>query len=543
LFSALHFGFFRNFESVVGLLATRGHQVHLIADEPDALGGTGVVEALASRYPAQVTWGWAPSYRGEAWFPVARKLRQGIDWLRFLDERYSAFPKLRERAAERAPCVLTSVLRVPGARTGWARRALRRALEGVDRAMPRCAAMDEYLRAQRPDVLLLASVTNPRAPQLDHLRSARAAGIRTGVCVYSWDHLSSKALIRVVPDRVFVWNDTQRREAVDLHGLPDDRIIVTGAQCYDQWFGSEPSRTRTEFCVSSGLDPERPFLVYLCSALTPDPRESRFVERWIRAIRNSAVSSLQGIGIVIRPHPERRREWEEIDVSGFGNVVIAEAIPTSAEAKADYFDAVAHSDGVVGLVTSAFLEAAIIGRPVLTVLEPELWRHQEGMLHFRYLLEVEDGLLTVARGLPEHIEQLGAALAGRLSYRERQRRFLVAFVRPGGMDRPATPVFVDGVERLAAGPAPGAPHLAAGPPVVAARTLVLAAGRWPVRSLLMDAREATEERARAARIRASRRESRLKSRRHRRRKLIMRVQWRLKRVRELLAHDSVGPQD
>ena len=33
-------------------------------------------------------------------------------------------------------------------------------------------------------------------------------------CVWSWDHLSSKAIIRDVPDRLFVWNDVQKREAL-----------------------------------------------------------------------------------------------------------------------------------------------------------------------------------------------------------------------------------------------------------------------------------------------------------------------------------------
>ena len=92
--------------------------------------------------------------------------------------------------------------------------------------------------------MLLASVTAWRLPQIDHLRAARALGRRTGVCVFSWDHLSSKALLRSVPDRVLLWNETQKQEAMRWHGMPADRIVVTGAQCYDQWFDRTPSRDR-----------------------------------------------------------------------------------------------------------------------------------------------------------------------------------------------------------------------------------------------------------------------------------------------------------
>ena len=47
--------------------------------------------------------------------------------------------------------------------------------------------------------------------------------------VASWDHLSSKALIRDVPDRVFVWNHTQEQEAMTLHGVPADRMQILRA--------------------------------------------------------------------------------------------------------------------------------------------------------------------------------------------------------------------------------------------------------------------------------------------------------------------------
>ena len=44
---------------------------------------------------------------------------------------------------------------------------------------------------------------------------------------------------RVAPDRVFLWNDRQRDEACELHGVPADRVVVTGAQLFDQFlFGS-----------------------------------------------------------------------------------------------------------------------------------------------------------------------------------------------------------------------------------------------------------------------------------------------------------------
>jgi hypothetical protein len=109
---------------------------------------------------------------------------------------------------------------------------------------------------------------------------------------------------------------------------------------------------------------------------------------------------------------------------------------------------------VVGLNTSAMIEAAIVGRPVLTVLDPDWERVQHGTLHFRYLLEVGGGLLRVARTLDEHAEQLAGAVEGSDDGAECAAAFVAQFVRPLGLDVEATPVFVDEIERLAGSAAP-----------------------------------------------------------------------------------------
>ncbi len=540
LFSASHFGAIRNFDSVVEALTCRGHQVVLLFDEPEELGSRELVESLCTRLPG-VRWRWAPGYDDQAWFRVARKLRQGQDYLRFLEPAYVAFPKLALRLAERVPRALVWALRVPMVNSRGGRRVLQRALVALDRAMPRHAAMDAYLAEERPDVALFASVTNSRTPQLDHLRSARAIGIPSAVCVYSWDHLSSKALIRVFPDRTFVWNDTQKREAVQLHRLPAEHVVVTGAQNYDQWFERTPSRPPATFKAAIGLPADRPLLLYVCSALTPDPRESRFVRRWVEGIRGSRDERLRGAGILIRPHPERRAEWAEFDSTDLGPLVVAGRNPVTPGAKADYFDAVCASDAVVGLVTSAFLEAAIAGRPVLTITPPEMRIHQEGMLHFRYLLEVEDGLLDVAPTIDAHVAQLERILAGDRTWVERQTTFLRAFVRPRGLDVAATPIFVDAVEALAVVQTqPVADHAPA-----LARALCRAVCRASTavvgHALMMSATEADEERRRRESIRNHRRGKRRQRRTNRLakvRRLLVSPEYR----REVLARRLGGPR-
>ena len=488
LFTALHFANYRNFESVIRDLAARGHRVHLLADEEESLGGQALVERLAAEYPT-ITWGWTPSPGEEPWFPVAQKLRFALDYVRYLAPQYVQAKKLRLRNVERAPRVvrwLTSG--IGGAIVGH--RAVAGALKAAERLLPRSRAIAQFLEEQRPDVVLLTSLTFSRSLAMDQLKAARSLGIPTAACIMSWDHLSSKALVHIAPDRTIVWNDVQKHEASEMHGLPAASIVVTGAQCYDQWFDARPARSREAFCREVGLDPSKPFVLYVCSAMSPVPHpvEPVFVKEWIDAVRASGDPMLRTAGVLVRPHPERAREWRGVSLAGLDNVVVHGRTPIDRDAKADYFDSLYYSSAVVGLCTSVFLEAAIVGRPVLTLLLAAYRMHQDGMAHFRYLLNVEGGLLHTAPDVPAHLMQLVEAMKSAGSRDERNRRFVTAFVRPQGFATPSTPRFVEAVEELARSGrrAPDARFTRPSPLRAVVRRLAIAgasgAGAW----LLMD---------------------------------------------------------
>jgi hypothetical protein len=449
LFTALHFANYRNFESVIRDLAARGHHVHLLADEKETFGGEALVERLVAEYPT-ITWGWTPSPAGEPWFPFAQKVRFALDYVRFLDPRYAEAEKLRIRNIERTPRIVRWMTSGLGG-TLVGHRATASLLKRIERLLPRSRGITQLFEEQRPDVVLLTSLTFSRSFAMDQVKAARALGIPTAACIMSWDHLSSKALVHIQPDTTILWNDVQKHEAVDMHGIPAASVVVTGAQCYDQWFDKRPTRSREAFCRDVGLDPSHPFVLYVCSAMSPvpDPVEPVFVKEWIDAVRSSSDPVLREAGVLVRPHPERMREWKDVSFAGLDNVAVHGRNPIDADAKADYFDSLYYSSAVVGLCTTVFLEAAIIGRPVLTLQLPAYRLHQDGMLHFRYLLTVEGGLLHTAPDIPSHVSQLGAAVRGEGVRDERNRRFITAFVRPKGLATPATPPFVDAVEQLA----------------------------------------------------------------------------------------------
>ncbi len=457
---------YRNFESTLRLLAERGHEVHVAYDVLGDEGETEPIERLAAELPG-LSYGRGPRRsKRDPLMRLEQTLGLAADYLRYFEPEYADAPKLRERYESRVTPIVRRATRAPLIGTRRGLRWLRRALLWAGRSLPVRPEVDAFLREQAPDVVLLTPLVRLGSPQGGYIRAARALGLRTGLLVHSWDNLTNKGLIRDMPDFVAVWNELQRDEAVDLHGVPSERVLVTGAPTYDQWFDWRPSRDREAFCAEVGLPAGRPYLLYLCSSSFIAPHEAGYVERWVRGLREASDPRLREVGVLVRPHWKNVEDWLEVDFSSLGNVVVwprLGANPLDLRSRSDFFDSMYHSAAIVGVNTSALIESAIVGRAVHTYLAPEFRDTQEGVPHFQHLARSDGGVLRVAESPAGHLEQLSEALAGDDRHAEARRGFIASFVRPLGLDTPATPTLVDAVEDAARArpPAPRRPSPAA----------------------------------------------------------------------------------
>jgi hypothetical protein len=471
-------GTLRPYVPVIRLLAERGHTIQFgfprvheqirerLLDLPEASAGNVAVDSAPGRRST------------DGWRSVAWAVRGLADLARYSHPRYDAAPVLKARITKkvighlRKPrhfeplgrrVALRLARRIASACDAELSSRVIRAAERIEAAIPTSRRIDRYLRRHAPDLVLVTGTVKTASSQVEYLKSAQRLGIPSGTGVGSWDNLTNKGLLKFAPERVFVWNETQVREAVELHGIPSERVVATGAQIFDEWFERRPSRTREQFVRELGLDASAPYVLYVCSSgfiTEPAARgespadeagEVAFVRRWIEALRTSDDEWLRRIGVVVRPHPGVPRRWQDVDFEPFDNVVVwprEGAQPARGGAtRDDFFDSLVHSAAVVGINTTAMIEAAIVGKSVLTVLAPEF--AQESTLHFHYLLEENGGFLHVASSLDEHVRQLRGVLDEDAAGAERRRRFVESFVRPHGLERPATPILADAIEDLA----------------------------------------------------------------------------------------------
>lgn len=449
--------YLRFYDSAVEEFAARGHTV-AIAINNTSIKKQGGMEGLGAYAGRMEMLGVVPQHEG-MWGDIAYGLRGVMDFVRYFHPRFAVARSLRARIKRKVLPLgyhwLDRVPRLPPAGV----RAIERALMAAESAVPVCQPLVDFLRAQKPDVVLVSPLIDAASELVEVIKAARTCGIRSAVCVASWDNLTNKGLLRIEPDLVVVWNEAQKREAHEYHYIPDDKIAATGAQLFDKWFVTQVSRDRAAFCARVGLPDTRPFLLFTGSSsfISESRAEVGFVRRWIAALRASGDPTLQNINVLVRPHPYNCHAWDPDPLADLTGAVFFPRRtydPIDADNRADFFDSIYHSAAVVGINTSAMIEAAIIGRPVFSLLAEEFAGTQEGSIHFHHLLPENGGCVRIALTIEEHVRQLSGQLRDPEGARAETQRFIASFIRPHGIDRPASPIFVDTIERLAAAPAP-----------------------------------------------------------------------------------------
>jgi len=432
----------RNFHESLTLLANGGHEIRLTGRPRK-----GVFELPSTVDHARISGRVNPTQRVDDWRDFVDLLRGARDYVRYFDPRYAQATRLVRRAYEIAPTEFVLFCeRHPWVKRHWSLAA--RALAIAEDLIPTDAGFEAFVREEQPDVMIVTPLVTFESYQTDYVKVANRLGIPIVFIPFSWDNLTNKGLMRVQPDRVLVWNDVQRREAIELHGCPPEHVFVTGAARFDEFFNSRPDRSRSTFLTGLGLDPERPTVLYLGSSQLTGPNETELVRRWAESLRASNDDVVRGCNILVRPHPALRMSWTSVDLSDLGPVAVT--LNASRNADQELFDSLYHAHAAVGLNTSAMLEAAIVGRPVHTLVIPGFDEGQIGTMRFHYLVEAYGGLATIARDFPEHHRQLGEVLRGDPVTSPRSRHFAEQFLRPHGIDRPVYPTLAQEIERAAA---------------------------------------------------------------------------------------------
>jgi hypothetical protein len=338
----------------------------------------------------------------------------------------STSPHMIKRAMDSLPGILRFVIYNSVVRRVLTSRFAKRLYKITEELIRPDPEITRLLQDLKPDVVVAVPFIFAYSSEVDYVKCAISINTPTVVPVFSWDNLTTKGVFQLLPEYVMIWNKFQVKELTNIHGVPESLALITGAPSLDHWFTRSSKASRTEFCNRNGINPNKPFVVYLCSSWNVAPDEHLFANELVRELPKHLGNDCPTI--VIRPHPLNTGIWKEFRHDG---VVI---LPKKTEdfygedGKDLFFSSLYYSKCIIGINTTAMIEATIVDKPCLTIMSTRFKTTQMDSHHFHHL---RDGkFLHITNTFEELADEIRSVLQGADKKKTERRLFVKEFVKP-----------------------------------------------------------------------------------------------------------------
>ena len=134
-------------------------------------------------------------------------------------------------------------------------------LKQIENFIPTSKNIDNFLKNLSPDIIIVSPANMRFSEQTDYLKSAKKLSIKTVVPVLSWDNLSTKGLFHIKPDLLIAWNKTHKLDALKIHNIPKEKILISGSPFFDKWLNPELKEDAKDFKSQLGIDEDEDYIL------------------------------------------------------------------------------------------------------------------------------------------------------------------------------------------------------------------------------------------------------------------------------------------
>jgi hypothetical protein len=295
------------------------------------------------------------------------------------------------------------------------------------RMLDRAALGDRYAALfdkERPS-LVLTPTTGIYFAEGPLMGRADAARVPILAIDLSWDHFTTKtAPLRRVAG-LSVWNETMKRQAVEIHGYRPQQVCVAGVPQFDIYADPASFLTREAFFQRIGADPAKKLVTLTTIPPVLYTYHDVVIDELLAAIRSGRLG--EPAQLLVRVHPrddigkyERFMQSPDVIVEKpFNETIVAEGsnVDPSRDNRLHLANTLKHSDVIVNVASTIAIEASILDTPVVNIAfdghdqKPFLdsSRRFYQYTHYRPLVDV--CAVRVARTPTALIDEVGAYLA------------------------------------------------------------------------------------------------------------------------------------
>lgn len=284
-------------------------------------------------------------------------------------------------------------------------------------------AMERLFDEHQPELVVCA---NPGLvfSEVPLMRTARRRGVRSMIIDASWDNFTNKLLPVRQADRLVVWNEIMKEQAVSLHGYAPEAVKVAGAPQFDVHFKPQVRVTRDEFFKRIGADPSRKLIALTTTPPVLYPHHSHVLRALVAGMDHGTLANAQ---VLVRLHPR-----DDVDAyrefAGVSHVIIEKpfrnsvkvadglAVDVMPEHQRHLGDTLCHADVVVNVASTITIEACIFDTPTVNISfdgpEPEPFvRSAARYYRFTHYVNITNrNAVRVAKSTGEMVAEVAAYL-------------------------------------------------------------------------------------------------------------------------------------
>ncbi len=253
----------------------------------------------------------------------------------------------------------------------FARPFFRKIVRVLDYILVQDATYGNFFEKYHPSLVFMTHLFDDQEIHL--LREAKKRGVRTVSLINSWDKVTARCILRLLPDKLITYNEIVKKELIQHNEVLRTDIFVGGIAQYDSYF-KEKRSSRDDFFKRIGLNPMKKLILYGSMGKAYSASDWDMIDLLYRLKNEGAFGD--GIEILVRFQPNdfineaelKKRPHMRYDYPGtrFGEVRGTDWDMSSAEL-AHLGDTLAHMSLLVCYASSLSVDAAIFDKPVINI--------------------------------------------------------------------------------------------------------------------------------------------------------------------------------
>lgn len=244
-------------------------------------------------------------------------------------------------------------------------------LRFLDLMLVKNRSFDEYFKKYNPNLILLANLFEDL--ETNFLRAAKRHGVFSVGFINSWDRVTARCILRILPNKIIVFNDTLKKEMIATNNVTGKDIFVSGIPQYDDYF-SPVNVSKESFFRNLGIQSDNRLVVY--SPIGGTFSDSDWEMMDLLHNLNDKKCFGEKVKILVRFSPNDFIKKEDIEKkpyllyqypgTRFSTTRSADWDMTALELK-DLKNTLYHMSLIICYASSISIDAVIFDRPVINI--------------------------------------------------------------------------------------------------------------------------------------------------------------------------------